>query len=80
MTTNAQELGRWFPSCKTLRFHGPMSERTRLKGMVTDTRPDVVVTTYEAYTAEQIFFKARKWGCCVLDEGYALSSILRELS
>lgn len=57
-----------------------MSERTRLKGMVTDTRPDVVVTTYEAYTAEQIFFKARKWGCCVLDEGYALSSILRELS
>lgn len=52
-----------------LRFHGPMNERGRLRGEVSRLNPDLVVTTYEAYTAESAWFKNRKWGLCVLDEG-----------
>lgn len=52
-----------------MRFHGPMSERGRLKHQVVSEQPDLVVTTYEAYTAEAGWFKHRRWGVCVLDEG-----------
>lgn len=64
-----QEIGRWLPDHKALRFHGPQNERARLKGEVASLHPDLVVTTYEAYTAESSWFKHRRWGLCVLDEG-----------
>lgn len=47
-----------------------MTERQRLKNQLTNEQPDLVVTTYEAYTAESGWFKHRRWGVCVLDEGY----------
>lgn len=63
------EIQRWLPSFKSLRFHGPATERSRLKHELTNGQPDLVVTTYEAYTAEASWFKHRRWGLCVLDEG-----------
>lgn len=55
-----------------------MTERQRLKAQLVHEHPDLVVTTYEAYTAEAGWFKHRRWGVCVLDEGCvgALSSCL----
>ena len=54
---------------KHIRFHGPVSERARLKSEVVAGHYDLVVTTYEAYTAEAGWFRHRRWGLCVLDEG-----------
>lgn len=69
-----QEIGRWLPSFSSLRFHGPASERNRLKWELASTHPDLVVTTYEAYTAESSWFKHRRWGLCVLDEGHRIKN------
>ncbi|SCV74235.1 BQ2448_6667 [Microbotryum intermedium] len=68
------EIARWLPTFKSLRFHGPMSERGRLKHDVTALQPDLIVTTYEAYTAEAGWFKHRRWGVCVLDEGHKIKN------
>ena len=46
-----------------------MVERQRLKAQLINDHPDLVVTTYEAYTAEAGWFKHRRWSVCVLDEG-----------
>ena len=51
-----------------------MSERGRLKGQLVAEKPDLVVTTYEAYTAESGWFKNRRWTCCVLDEGHRIKA------
>ena len=49
---------------------GPASERNRLKAnYLQGGKPDVVVTTYEAYCAEANFFKQQRWSVVVLDEG-----------
>ncbi|KAL8276276.1 hypothetical protein RQP46_011304 [Phenoliferia psychrophenolica] len=68
------EITRWLPSFKYMRFHGPMTERGRLKSQVVTEQPDLVVTTYEAYTAEAGWFKHRRWGVCVLDEGHKIKN------
>lgn len=47
-------------------FHGPESERTRLKSL---PMADLIVTSYETYVSESGWFKTRRWGVCVLDEG-----------
>lgn len=52
-----------------IRYHGPAGERERLKSEVAEREPDLLVTTYEAYTAEAIWFRKRRWAVVVLDEG-----------
>lgn len=37
-------------------------------------QPDLVVTTYEAFTSEAGWFKHRRWGVCVLDEGHKIKN------
>lgn len=52
-----------------IRYHGPAGERERLKSEVAEKEPDLLVTTYEAYTAEAIWFRKKRWAVVVLDEG-----------
>ncbi|KAK4051791.1 hypothetical protein OIV83_002495 [Microbotryomycetes sp. JL201] len=68
------EITRWLPSFNVLRFHGPQTERARLKLELNKTQPDLVVTTYESYTAEAAWFKHRRWSLCVLDEGHRIKN------
>ena len=35
---------------------------------------DICVTTYEAYVAEDTWFKSRRWTYCVLDEGHKIKN------
>ncbi|EPQ55573.1 hypothetical protein GLOTRDRAFT_121142, partial [Gloeophyllum trabeum ATCC 11539] len=71
-----KECARWVPSFKVLRFHGPQSERTRIKNAVRagDITFDICVTTYDSYVAEDGWFKSRRWTYCVLDEGHKIKN------
>ncbi|EMD31265.1 hypothetical protein CERSUDRAFT_145421 [Gelatoporia subvermispora B] len=70
------EAARWVPGLRTLRFHGQHSERARLKEGVRsgEIQFDICVTTYEAYVAEDSWFKAHRWTYCVLDEGHRIKN------
>ncbi|GAA5916112.1 hypothetical protein JCM8208_000393 [Rhodotorula glutinis] len=73
----AAEIERWLPNFTAMRFHGEMHERTRLKSMFAELKPDLVVTTYEIFTAEAHWFKAQTqggWGIVVLDEGHRIKN------
>ena len=71
-----QEVERWIPSFKTLRFHAQQAERDRLKIAVRDgyITFDICVTTYEGYVAEDSWFKSRHWSYIVLDEGHKIKN------
>jgi SWI/SNF-related matrix-associated actin-dependent regulator of chromatin subfamily A member 5 len=64
------------PSLRAIRFHGPASERARLKDSVRldEEAFDICVTTYEAYANEETWFKSRRWTYCVLDEGHKIKN------
>lgn len=57
-----------------MRFHGVQSERERLKSSPALAELDVLVTTYEAFVAEDAWFKKRRWTYCVLDEGHRIKN------
>lgn len=73
------ESKKWTPGLNAVRFHGPQVERDKLKD---DCRVaskaaqiDIVVTTYETFTAEHSWFKrAFVWRVCVLDEGHKIKN------
>ena len=60
----------------TIRFHGQHNERERLKNSLRnpDTPIDILITTYEAFIAEDSWFKSRRWTYCVLDEGHKIKN------
>lgn len=62
------------PAQSSLRYHGPATERARLKHEVAQKKPDLIVTTYEAFVAEASWFKQRRWGLVVLDEGHRIKN------
>ncbi|KAG6887949.1 hypothetical protein C0995_011389 [Termitomyces sp. Mi166 len=69
------EAARWVPSMRVIRFHGPNNERERLKhNMRGDRNFDIMLTTYEAYVAEDQWFKSNRWTYCVLDEGHKIKN------
>ncbi|KAH7906758.1 P-loop containing nucleoside triphosphate hydrolase protein [Hygrophoropsis aurantiaca] len=70
------EAARWLPSFRVLRFHGTQAERDRLRNefRVDQERYDLVLTTYEAFVAEDSWFKSRRWFYCVLDEGHRIKN------
>ncbi|KIM89720.1 hypothetical protein PILCRDRAFT_812522 [Piloderma croceum F 1598] len=70
------ESARWVPSFRTLRFHGQQSERERLKNEIRlgNIQFDICITTYEAFVAEDGWFKTRRWTYCVLDEGHKIKN------
>ncbi|KAH7927010.1 hypothetical protein BV22DRAFT_1007877 [Leucogyrophana mollusca] len=76
------EAARWLPSFRVLRFHGTQSERSRLKNSVRldEEKFDLVITTYEAFVAEDSWFKTRRWYYCVLDEGHRIKNSDTNLS
>ncbi|KAJ7110364.1 P-loop containing nucleoside triphosphate hydrolase protein [Mycena crocata] len=71
------ECARWLPSMRALRFHGTGEERERLKGVIreADVPVDIVVTTYETLSSQDLgWFKTRRWACVVLDEGHRIKN------
>lgn len=69
----AQEAARWVPSMRVVRFHGPSSERHRIKDSTRgDCAFDIMLTTYDAYASEDQWFKSHRWTYCVLDEGHKI--------
>jgi SWI/SNF-related matrix-associated actin-dependent regulator of chromatin subfamily A member 5 len=82
------ECKRWTPHLRVLRFHGPTSERARLK-RIAETGElfgnddsagegrgyDVVVTSYEVFEREKTWFRrAFVWRYVVLDEGHKIKN------
>lgn len=90
------ESRKWVPGLNVIRFHGPKTERERFKqeclekksrydnpNKPTDDsdRIDLVVTTYETFTAEQNWFKRIfVWRYCVLDEGHKIKNEKSDIS
>ncbi|KAL0953043.1 hypothetical protein HGRIS_007245 [Hohenbuehelia grisea] len=74
------EAARWVPSLRTVRFHGPATERNRLKESLKDADFDIVIATYESYSGDDGWFKARRWTYCVLDEGHRIKNSETDVS
>jgi len=76
LTRIYQEIARWVPSFRALRFHGQASERTRLKNSIRDRDSgfDICVTTYDSFAVEHGWFKSKRWNYCVLDEGHKIKN------
>ncbi len=77
------ELNRFCPSLRLVRFHGPKDERNRIKTEeLHDLQEfDVVATTYEMFVAESTFFQRRfTWRLLVVDEGHRLKNEKSQLS
>ncbi|SMR61289.1 unnamed protein product [Zymoseptoria tritici ST99CH_3D1] len=87
------ESRKWVPGLNVVRFHGPVNERLRLKQEMLEKktrfdkthdpedRVDLVVTTYETFTAEQMWFKrVFVWRYCVLDEGHKIKNEKSDIS
>lgn len=69
------EIAKWFPTAKSLRFHGQANERSRLMDVLRVEKPDIVVATYESYRAEEKRLKhAGNWQYLVLDEGHKVKN------
>lgn len=73
---------RWLPSFNVLRYHGTQPERDRLRTAIRneETKFDLCVTTYDAYVADDSWFKTRRWFYCVLDEGHRIKNSETQLS
>lgn len=82
------EIKRW-TNLSVCTLHGPAHERARLtKSLISlggpptvtsepsSPRFDIVLTTYDAYKAEQGWFKysSRTWNYVVLDEGHSIKN------
>lgn len=82
------ECKKWTPHLRVLRFHGPTTERARLK-KVAETGElfgaddsegegrgyDVVVTSYEVFEREKAWFRrAFVWRYVALDEGHKIKN------
>jgi len=76
LTRIYQEIARWVPSFRALRFHGQASERIRLKNSIRDRESgfDICVTTYDSFVVEHGWFKSKRWSYCVLDEGHKIKN------
>jgi len=77
----ANEIKRW-TNLSSVIFHGSRtrrkSTRDNLIGLGVKTpgegTPDLVVASYEAYHAEEGWFKHRVWGYVILDEGHRIKN------
>lgn len=71
------EIEKFCPSFRTVRFHGPKTERERIKEEeMRDLKEfDIVVTTYEILVSEINFFRRKYvWTTVVIDEGHRLKN------
>ena len=63
------EIKFWLPSFTSIRLHGTMVERERLKALCKDQAFDIYVTSYEQFVSERGWFAHRVWKYVVVDEG-----------
>lgn len=71
------EIERFCPMFRCVRFHGPQSERERIKyeEMRSLSEFDIVVTTYEILVSEVNFFRRKfVWTTIIVDEGHRLKN------
>jgi SWI/SNF-related matrix-associated actin-dependent regulator of chromatin subfamily A member 5 len=74
------EIARWTPSFKAIKFHGPPPERERLKRLCNENSYDVYVTNNEQFVNERHWFQHRVWKYVVVDEGCAPPIDTRDLT
>lgn len=77
------EIERFCPSFRAVRFHGPKSERDRIKEEeMSDLKEfDIVVTTFEILVSEINFFRRKYvWTTVIVDEGHRLKNEKSQLS
>lgn len=65
---------------RVVRFHGTNNERNRIKDSTRDRAFDIMLTTYDAYVAEDQWFKSYRWTYCVLDEGHKIKNSYTNLA
>jgi SWI/SNF-related matrix-associated actin-dependent regulator of chromatin subfamily A member 5 len=75
------EAKQWVPDMKVIRFHGSANERSYVKNSLkssthdfTKSGFDIMITTYEAFTAEDSWFRSRRWSVLILDEGHKIKN------
>lgn len=75
------ELKRWGPTLRAVRFHGNKEERERianevvLPGVRDENRDwDVIVTTYEVCNSEKNLFNKFAWSYLIIDEAHRLKN------
>jgi SWI/SNF-related matrix-associated actin-dependent regulator of chromatin subfamily A member 5 len=69
VTAWMNEIARWTPSFKAIKFHG--SERDRVKALCKENTYDIYVTNPEQFVHERHWFHHRVWKYVVVDEGCA---------
>lgn len=74
-----KETRAWTPGLKIIRFHGPKTERDRLKEELSQasvaSNIDIVVTSYRTFKSEARWLKrAFAWRYCVVDEGHLIKT------
>lgn len=77
------EIERFCPTFRAVRFHGPKSERDRIKSeeMNDLSEFDIVVTTFEILVSEVNYFRHKYvWTSIVIDEGHRLKNEKSQLS
>jgi len=85
------ECKRWTPHLRAMRFHGPVTEKQRMKKLAelgeldddgeTVHSYDVIVTTYEVFEKEVSWFRrAFVWRYVVLDEGHKIKNEQTQIS
>mmetsp|Transcript_11483 Transcript_11483/g.18741 ORF Transcript_11483/g.18741 Transcript_11483/m.18741 type:complete len:1481 (+) Transcript_11483:112-4554(+) len=81
------ELKRWCPTLRGVRFHGDKAEREELKATVLnpsmrteDREWDVCVTTYEIFNLEVTAFRRMAWRYLIIDEAHRLKNEASQFS
>jgi SWI/SNF-related matrix-associated actin-dependent regulator of chromatin subfamily A member 5 len=77
------EAKKWTPQLSVFQFHGDASNRAFLKEKLLqkETKPDVIVTTFEQFLAEQHYFKHRfHYQAVVIDEGHKIKNEKTQLA
>jgi len=69
------EMKRWCPDLKCVAFHGPQTERERIKKeQLILGQFDVMATTYEMLVADTHTCQRFHWGYIVLDEAHRIKN------
>ncbi|EKX46521.1 hypothetical protein GUITHDRAFT_70514 [Guillardia theta CCMP2712] len=69
------EIKRWCPQLRAVPFHGPQSERERIKReKLIYGKFDVMCTTYEMLVADTYTCQRFHWGYIVLDEAHRIKN------
>lgn len=78
------EIRKFCPSLRTLRFHGTKEERAELKLKVRESEKnrdwDVLITTYEMCVIEKGLFQSVEWNYLIIDEAHRLKNENSKLS